>query len=168
MNTWSHTTEEIGRFHRYSPSRLVNVVVQSRSHVPLFATPWTAACKASLSFTISQSLLKFMSIESVKLSNHLILCCPLLLLPSIFPNIPTFLMSQLFPSGGQRFGASASVLPMNIQDWFPFGLTSLISLLSKGLSRVLSSTTVWKHQFFSAQPSLWSNFYIRSWLLEKS
>ena len=57
--------------------------------------------------------------------------------------------------------------PMDIQDWFPFGLTSLISLLSKGLSRVFSSTTVWKHQFFSAQLSLWSNFYIRSWLLEK-
>ena len=167
MYMWSHTTEEIGRFHRYSPSRLVNVVVQSLSHVWLFATPWTAAYKASLSFTISQSLLKLMSIELVMLSNHLILCHPLLLLPSIFPNIPTFLMSQLFPSGGQSFGDSASVLPMNIQDWFPFGLTSLISLLSKGLSRVFSSITVWKHQFFSAQPSLWSKFYIHSWLLEK-
>ena len=166
MNMWLHTTEEIGRFRRYSPSKLVHVVVQPLSHVRLFATLWTAACKASLSITISQSLLKLMSIESVVLSNHLILCHPLLLLPSIFSNIPTFLMSQLF-QGGQSIRASASVLPMDIQDWFPFGLTSLISLLSKGLSRVFSSTTVWKHQFFSAQLSLWSNFYIRSWLLEK-
>ena len=80
-------------------------------------------------------------------SNHLILCCPLLLLPSIFPSIRVFSMSQLFTSGGQYIGASASasVLPMNIQGWFPLGLTGLISLLSKGLSRVFSKTTNWKH-----------------------
>ena len=69
-----------------------------------------------------------------------------------------FPMSRLFTSGGQRIGVSASVLPMNIQGWFSLGLTSLISLQSNGLSRVFSSTTVWKHQFFSAQSSLWSNF----------
>ena len=83
--------------------------------------------------------------------------------PRSFPASGSFLMSQLFPTGGQSTGvsASASVLPMNIQDWFPLGLTGLISLQSKGLSRVFSSTTVRKHQFFSAQPSLWSNVCTR-------
>ena len=77
-------------------------------------------------------------------------------------------MSWLFTSGCQSIGASASVsvLSMNIQGWFPLGLTGLISLLSKGLSRVFSSTTIWKHQFFSAQPSLWSNSHICTWLLK--
>ena len=97
--------------------------------MPDFATPWTAARQASLSFTISQSLLKLMSIESVMPSNHLIFCCPLLLLPSVFLASGSFLMSQLFASGGQSTGASvsASILPVNIQDRFPFGLTGLIS-----------------------------------------
>ena len=142
------------------------VVVQSLSHVQLFATPWTAAHQAFLSFTISQSLLKLMSIESVILSNHLILCCPLLLLPSVFPSIRSFPVSQFFTSGGQSVGvsASASVLPMNIQNWFPLVLTGLISLLSKGLSRVFSSTTVQKHQFFGVQLSLWSNSHIHTLL----
>ena len=170
-----------------------------------------------MSFTISLSLLKFMSTELVMLSSHLILCCPLYFLASIFPSImvfssgsaliwkdpdpcsnscpsswwchPTilssvvpfscllsfpasgsFLMSHLFVSGGQSIGASAlaSVLPMNIQDWFPLGLTGLIYFLSKLLSKIFSSTTIWKHQFFSAQPALWSNSYICTWLLEKS
>ena len=74
--------------------------------------------------------------------------------PQSFPASGSFLMSQLFASGGQSIGASVSVLPMNIQDWFPLGLTSLISLLSKGLSRVFSNTTVQKHQFFRTQLSL--------------
>jgi len=97
-----------------------------------------------LSFTISQSLFKFMSTELVMPSNHLILCCPLLLLFQFFPASASFLMSQIFTSGGQsiRASASASVLPMNIQDWFPLGLTGLISLQSKGLSRVFSNTPV--------------------------
>ena len=114
----------------------------------LFAIPWTAACQASLSFTISQSLLKLMSI-------HLILCHPLLLLPSTFPSIRVFPMSQLFVLGGQRIGTSvsASVHPMNIHSWFPLGLTGFICLQSKGLSRVFSSTTIQKHQFFGTQPS---------------
>ena len=95
-----------------------------------------------------------MSIESVMPSNHPILCCPLLLLPSVFASIRVFSKSQLFASGGQSIGtsASASVLPMNIQGWYPLGLTGLISLLSKGLSGVFSSTTVQKHQFFDTQP----------------
>ena len=115
-------------------------VVQSLSSVRPFATPWTAACQAFLSFTDSWSLLKLMSIESVMPSNHLILCCPLLLLPSIFPSIRA--MSQFFASGGQSIGASASasVFLMNSEDWFPLGLTDLIFLQSKGLSRVFSNT----------------------------
>ena len=86
-----------------------------------------------------------------------------------FPVSGSFLTSQLFASGGQSIGASAltSVLPMNIQDWFPLGLTGWISLQSKGLSRVFSKTTVQKHQLFSAQLSLWFNSHIHTWLLEK-
>ena len=84
-----------------------------------------------------------------------------------FPASESFQMSQFFASGGQSIGASASVLPINIQDWFPLGWTGLISLLSKRLSRVFSNTTVQKHQFFSAQLSLWSNSHICTWLLEK-
>ena len=82
----------------------------------------------------------------------------------------SFPMSQFFTSSGQTFGASAlaSVLPMNVQDWFPLGLTGLISSQSKGLSRVFSNTTVQKHQFLSAQLSLWFKSYIRMWLLEKA
>ena len=113
--------------------------VQSLSHVRLFATPWSAACQASLSITNSWSLLKLMSIESVMPSNHHILCHPLFLPPSNFPASGSFTMSRFFSSGSQSIGvlASASVLPMNIQDWFPLGLIVLISLMSKGLSRVL-------------------------------
>ena len=98
-------------------------------------------------------------------SKHLILWHPLLLLPSIFPSLRVFSNE----SGGQRIGvsASASVLPMNIQGWFPLGLTGVISLQSKGLSRIFSSTTVQKYQFFSAQLFLWSNSHIHIWLLEK-
>ena len=132
------------------------------TQVRLFVTPWTGAGQASLSITYSQSLLIFMSIELMMPSNHLILCCPLLQ-PSIFPSIRvSFPMSQFFTLGDQSIGASASasVFPMNIQDWFLLGLAGLISLLSKELSRVFSNTTVQKHQFFGAQLSLWSNSYL--------
>ena len=84
-----------------------------------------------------------------------------------FPASGTFPVSQFFALGGQSIGASASVLPMNIQDWFPLGWTGWISLQCKGLSRVFSSTTVKKHQFLNAQLSLWSTFHIHTWLLEK-
>ena len=143
--------------------------VQFSSSFWLFETPWTTAHQASLSITNSWSLLKVISIKSVMPSNHLILCHPLLLLPSIFPSIRVFSVSLLFASGSQSIGASASaaVLPMNIQGWFPLGLTGLISLQSKGLSRVFSSTTVQKHQFFSAQPSSQRNSHIHTWLLKK-
>ena len=131
--------------------------------------PWTAAHQVSLSFAISCSWLKLMSNESVMPSNHLILCHSFLL-PSIFPDIRVFSNElALHIIGGQSIGASvsASVLPMNIQDWFPSGLTGWISLQPKGLSRVFSNTTVQKHQFFSAQLSLWSNSHIHTWLMEK-
>ena len=130
--------------------------LQSLSHVLLFLTPWSAAHQASLSITNTWSLHKLMSIELVMPSNHLILCHPLLLLPSIFSSIRVFPISQFFTSGGQSIGvsASASVLPMNNQDWSPLGWTGWISLQSKGLSRVFSNTTVQKHQFFGAQLSL--------------
>ena len=128
----------------------------SHSVVSNSVMPWTAAHQASLSITNSQSLLKLMCIESVMPSNHLILCHSLLLLPSIFPSIRVFSNESVHPLGGQGIAVSAlaSVLPMNIQDWFPWGWTGWISLQSKGLSRVFSDTTVQKHQFFGTQLSL--------------
>ena len=145
----------------------VKVVVQLLSHVWLFVTPWTAAHQASLSFATSQSLLKLMSIESMMPHNYLTLSRSHLLLPSVFPSIRVFSKESVFASGGQSIGASASasVRPMNIQDWFSLGLTGLISLQAKGFSRVFSNTTVQKHQFFGAtQPSLWSNsHYWTNW-----
>ena len=140
------------------------------SGVQLFVTPWTAAHQASLSIpnpgaysnscplsrwchpTISTSVVPFSScLQS-------------------FPASGSFQMSQFFASGGQSIGvsASASVLPVNTQDWFPLGLTSWISLQSKGFSTVFSKTTVQKHQFLSAQPSLWSSSHIHPRLLEKN
>ena len=115
------------------------------SHVQLFVTPWTIACQAFLSSTISQNLLKFMSIESVMLliSNHLTLRCPILLLALIFLSIRfSFNDSWLFTSGDQRIGDSAlaTTLPMNVQGWSPLRLTGLISLQSKALTRVFSKT----------------------------
>ena len=125
--------------------------VQSLSHAWLFATPWTAALLASLTIINSQRLLKLMSIKLAMPSNHLILCQPLLLLSSIFPASGSFKISQFFILGGQSIGApaSASVLPLNIQNLFPLGWTGWISLQAKGLSRVFN-TTVQKHQFFGA------------------
>ena len=155
----------------YSFSKSIFVVViQSLSRVWIFETPWTATRQASLSFTISQSLLKLMSIESVMPSNHLILCCPLspfaLNLSQhkvLFQWVGSLHhMAKVFEAS-----ASASVLPMNIQAWFPSGLTGLISLQSKGLSRVFSNTTVQKDQFFGAQPSSQSNSHIHTWPQEK-
>ena len=144
------------------------VAVQSFGHVQLFATPWTAARQASLSFTTSRNLLKLMSIESAMPSNHHIFCRPLLL-PWIFPSIRVFSKSQFFASSGQQIGVSAStsVLPMITQAWSPLGWTGWISLQSKGLSRVFSNISVQKHQFFGAQLSLYSNSHIHTWLLEK-
>ena len=131
---------------------IVLVVVQLLNSVSLFVTSWTAARQTSLSFTISQSLFKLKSIELVMPSNHLILCCPLSSCPQHLPASGSFPKSHLFASGGKNIGASpsASVLPMNIQGCCPLELIGLIILLSKGPSRVFSSITIWKHQFFSA------------------
>ena len=109
--------------------------VQSVSRVQLFATPWTAACQAALSIGNSWSLLKLMSMESLMPSNHLILCHPLFLLPSIFPSIRVFSSESVLHIRCQSIGVSAStsVLPMNIQGLFPLGWTGWISLQSKGL-----------------------------------
>ena len=133
------------------------------------AAPWTAVRQASLSFSISWSLLRSTSIQSVVPSNHLILCHPLLLLPSVFPSIKVCSVSRLFPSGSQGIGASASasVFSMNIQGWFPLGLSSGLILQSKGSSTVFSCTIIRKHQLFGTQLSLWFNSHIHTWLLEK-
>ena len=147
---------------RGRPSKLV--VVQLPSRVWFFVTPWTAACQAFLSSAISQSLLKLMSIDSVMPSNHLI---PFSSCLQTFPASRSFAMSQIFTSDSHSIGASASasVFPVNIQDWFPLGFPlGFLSLQPKGLS----STTVHKGQFFSAQPALCSNSHICTWLLEKS
>ena len=145
------------------------VVVESLSRVWLFATAWTAERQASLSFTSSQSLLRLMSIELVMSSSHLTSVTHFSSCPQSFPASGSFPISWLFTSDRQSIvvSASASILPLNIQDWFPLGLTGLISLQSKGFSRVFSGTTAWKHQFFGAQPSLWSNAHNCTWLLEK-
>ena len=125
------------------------IVVQLLSCVWLFATPWALAQQASLSFTISWSLLGLIFIELMMPSNHVKLFHPLLL-PSVFPSIKTISSESAFPIRWPKYWSFslASTLPINIQRLFHLGLTGLISLLSKGLSRVFSSTTFWKNQFF--------------------
>ena len=136
MDQWNRI--ESLETHPYTFSKSIfdkggmNIVVQSSSCVQLFVTPWTAACQTSLSLNISWSLPKFISITSLMLSSHLILWCSLILLPSVLA-LGTSQISQLFTSDDQNTGASASasVLPISIQGWFPLRLTALISLLSK-------------------------------------
>ena len=146
-----------------------SVQFSSLSHIWLFATPWTTARQASLSITNSQSSLKFMSIDSVMPSNHLILCQPFSSCLQSFPASGSFPVSQFFTSCGQSIGAStsATVLPMNTQDWFPLGWTGWIFLQSKGPPRVFSDTTVQKHQLFSTQflySSTLTSIYIHSYI----
>ena len=135
-----------GQFNLASLAYFLSVQCSVAKSRPIFASPWTVAHQDSLSFTVSRSLLKFITFESVMPNNHHILCRPLLLLPSIFPSIRLFSNKSAYWTtlGGQSIGASvsASVLSMNSQGWFPLGLTGLISLLSEGLSRVFSSTTI--------------------------
>ena len=128
-------------------------IIQSLSCFQLFATPCTAARQASLSITNAQSLLKLMSIESVVSSNHLILCHPLLLLPSIFPNIRVFSNESALRIRWPKYWSfSFRISPSNeYSGLIPLGWTGWISLQSKRLSRVFSNTTVQKHQFFSIQ-----------------
>ena len=140
------------------------------SCVQLFVTHWTAAHQASMSATNTQSLFKLMSMSwwchpTISLS-----VVPFSSCPQSFPALGSFQISHFFALGGQSIGvsASASVHPMNIQDWFTLGLTGWISLQSNGLSRVFSNTIVQKYQFFGAQPSLWSKSNICTWLLEKA
>ena len=121
---------------------VVLIVFHSWSHVLFFASPWTVACKVSLSSIISWNLLKFLFFELVMPSNHLIFCCPFFSCPESLPASGTFPITWLFTSVCQSIGTSASV-------------------------STLSSTTIWKHQFFSSQASLWSSSHICTWLLEK-
>ena len=148
--------------HPWSP-----VVVQSLSHARLFVTPWTAASQVVLHYLqeFAQTHIHWVTECHPTISSSI---APFSSCPQSFPAPWCFPMSQLPASGGQSIRASASVPPMNIDFiWFPLGLIGLISLLSKGLSRVFSSTTVQKYQFFGTQPSLWSNSHIHTWLLEK-
>ena len=142
--------------------------VQWLSCLRLFVTPWTAALQASLSIINSRSLHKLLSIESVMPSNHLILCCPLLLL-SIFPSIRVFSSeSALCIRWPKYWSFSFNISPSNEHPGLiSLGWTGWISLQSKGLSRAFSNTIVQKHQFFGAQLSLESNSHIHAWLLEK-
>ena len=155
-------------FGKSNPEISVVVVVQLLRCVQLFVTPRTAAYQASC-----PSLTPRVCSNSCPLSwwchPTISSCVTLFSCPQSFPALGSFLKSWLFALGGHCIGASdlASVLPMNIQRCFPLGLTSLISLLSKGPSRVFSSTKVQKHPFSGSQPSLWSNSHISTWLLEK-
>ena len=150
-------------------SLTISQSVQSFSRVRLFVTPWTAARQASLSITNSWSLPKPMSIESVMPSNHLILCCPLLLRPSMFPSIRVFSNESTHRMRWPKYWSFslASFLPKKSQGWSPLEWTGWISLQAKGLSRVFSNTTVQKHQFFGAQLTSQSNSHIHTWPLEK-
>ena len=137
---------------------------------PVHLSPVPPHYPSPLLITNSQSLLKLMSIELVMPSKHLIFVVSFSFGFQSFPASGSFLMSQFFESGGQSIGvsASASVLSMNSQDWFPLGWIDWISLQSKGLSRVFSHTTVQKYQFFSTQLSLESNSHIHTWPMEKT
>ena len=135
--------------------------VQLLNHVPLFETPWIAAHQASLSITNSWNSPKLMCIESVMTSNYLILCHPLLLLPTIPPTIRVFSNESTLPMRWPNYWSfSFSIIPSK-------EIPGLISLQFKGLSRVLPNTTIQKHQFFGAQLSSQSNSHIHIWPLEK-
>ena len=143
--------------------------VQSLSLVQLFATPWTAACLDSLSNMNFQNLLKLMSFASVMPSTISSSVVPFSSCLQSFPASGSFLMNQLFSLGGRSTGVSASAISPSSEysGLISLELTGWISLQSKGLSRVFSNTTVQKHQFFVSQLSIWSNFHIHTWLLEK-
>ena len=169
LSDWTEWTIYLKLTQHYKSNILQFSTVQLLNHVQIFVTPWTAACTApclsptlgvySNSYPFSQSCHPTISFSVIPFSSHL----------QSSPASGSFLMSQFFSSGGQNIGVSpsASVLPMNIQDWYPLGLTGLISLQAKGLARVFSNTTTGKHQFFSTQSSLWSNSHIHTWLMGK-
>ena len=143
--------------------------VQSLSHVRLFATPWTAAHQGSLPIINFQSSPKLMSIESVMPSNHLILCCPLLLLPSILPSIKVFSNATLLHIMWPKYWSfSFNISPSNEHPGLIIFKMEWLDLLAvQGPTRVFSNATVQKHQFFGTQLSLQSNSHIHTWLLEK-
>ena len=149
--------------------KLFVVVVQLLSRVQLSVTPKIKAHQASLSITISTSVLKLMTTESVMPSNYLILCHHLILLPSIFHSIRIFSNESPIPIRWSKcWSFSCSIIPSNECSRLTyFGLTDLMSLLSKGLSRVFSNTTVQKCQFFGTQIPFWCKSHIHTWLLEK-
>ena len=163
-----YNSSTLGYLSKENENTRVVVVAQSLSPVWLFATPWITAHQSPLSSTISWSLLKFMSIESVMLSNHLILCHPLLLLPSIFPSISVFSSELALHIRWPEYWSFSFISPSNEYsglssfriDWFDL-------LAVRENSRVLPNTTVQKHQFFHAQRFLWSNSHIWTWLLEE-
>ena len=138
------------------------LLVAQLSHIWLLESPWTAACPSLSPEVCSNSCPLSQWCHAIISSSVIPFSCP-----QSFPALGSFPMSWLFASGGQSIGTLASVLPMNIHGWFPLGSTGLIFLQSKGLLRMLSSTTIQKHQFFCAQPSLWSSSHIHTWLLEK-
>ena len=145
------------------------VIVQSLGRVWLFVTSWTGACQASLSFTVSWSLLKFTSIESVMPSNHFILCCPHLLLPSIFHQIRIFSNESAVRIRWPKYWSFSLSISLSNEysgllyfrkDWFDL-------LAVQGTLKSLLQHHSWKASIFGAQPSLWSNSHIRTWLLER-
>ena len=139
--------------------------VQSLNHVWPFATPWTATCQA---FPVHHQCPELAQTHVHWVSGAIQPSDPLVPFSSClysFPASGSFPVSQFFTSGGQCTGVSASVLPVNIQGWFPLGLTGWTSLQYKGLWRVLSNTTVQNRQFFGSQLSLWSSSHIHTWLL---
>ena len=149
------------------PLSIACVVVQSPSRVSLFATPWSAAHQDKEACPSLSHYLKLMSTELMIHTTISFSVAPFSSCPQSFPASRSFPVSRLLASNGHRIRASASALPMNIQGYFPLALTSLISLLSKGLSRVFSNPTVRKHQVFGEQRSLWSSCHNHTWLLEK-
>ena len=144
-------------------------LVQSLSHVRLFVIPWTAAWQASLSFTISQSLLKFMPIKLTMLYNHFILCHPLLLLPLIFPRIRVFSNELALCIRWLKYWSfSFNISPFTeYSGLISFRIDCFELLAVQGTLKNLFCTTIRKHQFFGYQPSLWSSSHNRTWLLEK-
>ena len=174
IKTMDMTVTCLNSFNHFSLSQpfwwLQFSSVQSLSRVQLFATPWTIACQASLSFSNSESTQTHVHFvdDAIQPSHPLLSPSPPAL--NLSQHHGSFQMSQLSTSGGQSIGVSAStsVPPMNTQDWSPLGWTDWISLQSKGLSRVFSNTTVQKHQFFGAQLSSQSDSHIHTWPLEKA
>ena len=154
------------------PKYIFSIIIQFSSVTQSCLTPWDPVDCSTTGFPVHHQLPKLAHTHVHRVSDAIQISHPVAPFSSCLRSFQTswsFSMSQPFASGSQSIGvsASASILPMNIQDWFPLGGTGWISLQFKGLSSVFSSATVWKHQFFSARPSLQSNSHTHTWLLEK-